>query len=245
MSITAADLIAYLTANNPTDDAGNSGGAIDTTKRPDLDQFSAAATPYIESDGADTRNITIYGRNAAGALINETQALNGVTPVAFTNSFERILAVVAASGDASRTVLVKEGSGGTVRCTLNPNQVESRSMFYASASDTATMTRYEVLYWVNTHATLSLTSAEVTLTADPSARIKIGLAASKGDITALTDRLTAPGGVSFVDDSVAVGVPTGALAAGERIATYIQQVLPANDPAAKSSFTTQLSGTTA
>src|SRR5205807_2385776 len=145
-------------------------------------------------------------------------ALNGAAVVTSTLTYERLLKAVLASGDASRTVTVRRATGDTLIATLEPNITSTRRLFYDSSSDPSVQKiRYEKFFLKNTHGTLQLNAAAVKLTADPSATIRIGCAPSKGDSATVTNRLTAPAGVTFVDDNVSQSVPTGALAAGESI----------------------------
>lgn len=81
MSITAAELIAYASASLPTDDTSTTGGAIDATRRPVFTDISSAEKLDLASSAADTRNVTIVGRDSTGAVVQETIALNGTTPV--------------------------------------------------------------------------------------------------------------------------------------------------------------------
>jgi len=248
MAIASTDLKAFGAANMVDADTGTVGGAIDETHKVEFTQFASAAIPYAESDNAgDTMNMTIEGRNAAGEIISETKALNGTTPVGFTTmgSAERILKVTLASA-ASGTVVVKEGSGGTTRITIEAGITDVTAFFRKSASAGTQQVRYEKFFWLNDHATLSLTSAQVTLTADPASRIRIALEDAVDDTGTSTNRATEPSGIgSWTDDSSAINVPGGSLAAQERIGVWAEQTLPADDPPNKSTFTTQLSGQSA
>lgn len=242
MPIVASDLVAFSSANMPEADTGTSGGAIDTASRPELTQFAAPAIVQIVSDGADTRTVTVTGRLASGVIDTEAIVANGTTPVNGAKTFERILKLVTTS-NGTRTISVKEGAGGTTRATITPNETTRRIMFYDSASGAGSLVRYEKFFWRNGHATLALTSATVTLTADPAARMKISLAASKGDSGSVANRLTSPG-LTFVDDSVAQNVPTGNVGATENIGVWVEQTLPGSDPPTKTTFTTQIAGST-
>jgi len=242
MSIVAAELIAYGSASRPSDDVSAAGGAIDLTDRPTFTQLTANAVIAAVSDGADTRTLTVQGRNAAGDVVTDVITLTGAVEAVGGVTFERILTLTLSAGSASRTVTVKQGAGGATRATLAINQVSATAFFRQSSSAASQKIRYEKFFWKNTNATLSLTTAQVMLTADPDARIRIGAAPSKGDSASVATRLTAPSSVTFVDDSVAISVPTGSLAAGEALGVWVEQDLPATDPAHKSTFTTQLSG---
>lgn len=243
MPIAATDLIAFGAASRPSDDTATVGGAIDTTDRPDFTQWTANAVAAVLSDGADTRQITIQGRTAAGAIDTEVLTLNGVTEVVGAKTWERVLTITAASASGTRTVTVRQGTGGATRATISINETSRTAMFRQSASESGIAIRYEKFFWRNNHGSLTLNSADVTLTADPDSRIRIGLAATKGDSATATNRKTAPGGISFSDDSVVLSVPTGALASTEAIGTWVEQNLPASDTAHKTTFTTRLRGT--
>lgn len=243
MSIVTGELLNYLAASMPETDAATSGGAIDTAGRPTLTQWAAPNIAQVVSDGADTRTVTVTGRNAAGAIVADAIVLNGAVPVSGVVTFERVLKVVTTTS-ASRIVTVKEAAAGTTRGTIGLNETSLRILFYDSASSTGITIRYEKLFWKNTNGSLTLTNSTITLTADPSARIRVGCDTAVDATVSVANRLTAPGSVVFVDDSVAQTVPGSNIAAGSRIGVWIELNLPANDPAAKSTFTTQLAGTT-
>jgi len=245
MSIASSDLIFYDSANVPTDDTGTSGGAISTTSRPELTQFSANAVAALISDGADTRTGTVYGRLTTGVADSEAFTLNGTTEVLLTKTWERLQRVVLNSTNASRTVSVKQGTGGTVRATVTPNETTRHISFQNAASDpSTTKTRVEKVFGKNNHGTLTLTSATVTLTADPTANIMIALAASVDDTGSVSNRLTSTG-LTFSDDNVVLSVPGGGnLAAGSAIGIWVQQTLAAGAAATKSTYTLKLAGNT-
>lgn len=245
MAILASDLKLNLSANRPTADTGTSGGAISTTSRPLSAQFSAAARPEIDSDNAaDTMNVTIVGRNAAGVEISETKALNGTTAVLFDATYERIMRITLASG-AAGTVTVAQGTGGTVRHTFAAGELVAAILFQGSASDPSVQTqRYEKTFWRNAHGSLALTAAEVMLTDDPDSRFHAAVAGSVDDTESVADRTTAPSGETFVDDDVAQTVPGGSVAAGSAIGHWIRQTLSAGASPAKSTLTSQLAGLT-
>lgn len=243
MSIATTDLIAYGVASRPTDDTSTTGGAIDLTMRPVFTQLSANAVAAFQSSSAsDTQNITITGRNAAGAIVTDTFALTGVTEKAGTVTFERIISVVLATA-AVGTITAKQGAGGSTLATIPVGEKGFYALFQNSASSSTTQTRYEKFFWYNKNATLTLTSAQVTLTADPSGKITIGLSTSKGDTGTVANRTTAPAGVTFVSTNVAQNIAGNTLEAVTGIGVWVKQTLAANDAPLKSTFTTQLNGT--
>src|SRR4051794_19809861 len=113
MSIVAADLIFYSSASVPTDDASTTGGAIDATMRVGGTQLSSAAKLAFISDGTDTRSVDIVGRLASGVVATETVVLTGAVEVLSANTYERFLSVKAQTTSGTRTVTVKQGSGGS------------------------------------------------------------------------------------------------------------------------------------
>lgn len=243
MPITANDLILYASANMPMNDTDPSGGAIDTTIRPAFTQMTANAQIAVVSDGADTRQITITGRKPDGSLVSETLTLNGTTEVLSTLTYERLLRAVLATTDAARTVTIRQGAGGATLATIPPGEKGVTATFIDSASSDVTENRYEKVFFRNSHATLTLNSAKVTLTGDPAGKIRIGLASAKNDNGQVTNRKTAPAGVTFVDDNVALDVPGNTLEAGSAIGVWVNQTLNAGDAPVRSTYTLRLSGT--
>lgn len=244
MSIVGSDLKFYAAASRPEDDASTTGGAITTAVR-FLTQFSGNAVAAVISDGADTRTITITGRLTTGAIDTEVLTLNGAVEVVGAKTWERILKAVASGTSGSRTALVKQGSGGTTRGTIGINETEVTILFkLASSSTSAGKTLYEKLFAKNTHGSLTLTTAALKLTADPSAVIKIGGAPSVDDSATVANRTTAPSSVTFVDDNVSQALPGSALAAGSAIGVWASLTLAQNNAPIKDTFTTELSGQT-
>lgn len=248
MPIAQADLKAFMSANRPDDDGDSSGGAIDLDRRCVFTQMSANSNLEIVSSNAGdtTQAFTVIGRNAAGARVTGTGTLNGTTAVAVPNGpYERILHCFIGA-DAAGTVTLRNTSGGTTWGTIDPGDRGFDALFDNSFSAVSGSTiRYEKIFWKNTHSTNTLNLAIVKLTADPATRIRIGLAVTKDDTQAVANRLTAPGGgVTFVDDGADAPVTGNTLEAGVAIGTWIEQNLPGGDSPNRSTYTTQLGGTT-
>lgn len=120
-----------------------------------------------------------------------------------------------------------------------------RPFYNAVAPTSGTRKYYDKLFFKNTHATLSLTTAQVVEQADPTAKIAFGLAASKGDTGgngAGNNRQVAPSGITF--DSATKAVPTNTLAAGETIGVWLELSLAAGDSPQDSTYTLRLTGNT-
>lgn len=245
MPIVSADLIAFAAANMPEDDASTTGGAISSTGKVEITDIAATDNVEVLSDGADTRNITVTGRIASGAIVAETISLTGTTPVTSTNQFERIEKCVLSGTDASRTVTVRRATGDTLICTIGPTLLSQRRLFYDSSSDPSSgKIRREKFFVKNSHGSISLTGATITLTTDPANRYRIGCAPSVGDSATTANRLATPSSVTFVDDSVAQSIPGGTLASGASIGIWVEQNLPSADPPHKSSITYRIDGST-
>lgn len=244
MAIAAADLKAYQSASHAENDVDTQGGAIATAGIVEFTDIAATDNVEALSDGADVRTLTVYGRNAAGAIISEIITLNGATPVTSTNTYERILKAVLSAADGARTVTLRRATGDTLIASLGPNITSTRRLFYDSASDPSVQKiRFEKFFWKNTHGSLQLNAAAMKLTADPSVTIRIGCAPSKDDSATIANRLAVPASVTFVDDNVSQSVPTGALASAQAIGVWAEMTLAAGNAPVKSTFTTQLSGT--
>jgi hypothetical protein len=243
MSITAAELIVFGSANRPVDDTSTSGGAIDATSRPTFAQI--AATDNIEvlssAAGDTTQTVTLTGRNAAGEYVSDVLSLNGVAVITSTVVFERLLKA-RLSATCAGNITVRRATGDTLLGTIIIGEREFYANFIKSASDTGAVSRYEKVFAKNTNGSLTLNDADITLTADPDSRIKIALEASKGGSSSIANRL-ATTGLSFSDDNVVLSVPTGLLATTENIGIWIEQALLSADAAFKSSYTLRIRGT--
>ena len=249
MSITAAELVLYGPANNPTADGTTSGGAIDATRRPVFTQLLANSTLVYQSSSADVRQATATGRDNTGAVQTETVTLNGTLAVSGAQAFSRLQSVNLNTSGTGQQVTIGGsgiGIGGGGLGVIYPNEVGFYMLFRNAFSTSSLQTRYEKMFGKNTDATLTLTTATVTLTADPSGVLTMGLATSVNDSGSVASRLnTAPGGVSFVGVGTVQNLPgTQNLAAASAIGIWISQALAVNNAPILNSFTTQLSGNT-
>lgn len=241
MPIVQADLKKRGAASYPEADTGASGGAISTTTQlKKFTQASSTAPKAASSNAADTMVLTLYGRLTTGVNDSEAIALNGTTQITFTKTFLYLTKATLASA-AAGTVTVYMNNGSTVIVAIDPGFTKQIAFFVNSESEASVAVRYEKEYWTNTHGTLTLQAANYKLTADPSAKIKVGVESSADQ--SVTNRKTAPGSVTFVDDNVDINITS--LAAGAHKGFWIEQTLAANDTAFNSTYTTELRGTTA
>lgn len=251
MSILAAELIAYGSANMPEDDTSSYGGAIDATDKVLFTDIAATDTVKIVSSNAGdtTQTVTVTGRLASGVIDSDALSLNGTTVVTGSKSFERILKVVVNAAHTG-TITVTRNTGGATIGTLESGILILRRLFYksfAEASGGSTKTYYEKIFLKNTNATLSLLGAAVVETADPLGLLTFTLENAVGGTTSKSNRLTVPASGetsnSAVFDGASKNVPGTDLAAGAAIGVWIKLILAAGAAAAKSTYTLQLSGT--
>lgn len=113
------------------------GTADDDDGSVELTAFSSGAKVALTSDGADTRNVTIIGE-VSGVRTSETVALDGTNEVLSTNTYDagRLYLVYPASTSASRTITIKQGTGGTSRGTIAPNK--KSAILYLNVSSKVT-----------------------------------------------------------------------------------------------------------
>ena len=98
---------------------GFDDGDDDDSTQGNMTALSANAVIAGISSAADTRTVTLYGLNAAGAAQSETIVLNGTTEVLGLLTFSKVYAAkVSATG--AQTVTLKQGAGGTTRGTIGP-----------------------------------------------------------------------------------------------------------------------------
>jgi len=255
VSITNAELVFLAAVNRPNDDVSTGGGAIDLTCGCGaINHLTAAAViSFVSTNSGDTMNITISGRTASGVYTTETLAMNGTTEVSSVNTYQRILDVTFASLPAG-VISVYQGTGtGTLIGGFNSAghpYYKDTALFKKSASSSTAVTRYDKVFFKNTDASLTLTGATVTLVADPSGRISIGLETALNDVNTITNRLTAPAGITFQGVGTAINVPNSQnLTNGSYIGIWVRQALLANDGAfdygvSGSQLEIQLSGNT-
>lgn len=96
---------------------GFDDGDDDDSPQGNMTAFGANAVVAVVSSAADTRTVTAYGLNAAGAAQSEVITLNGTTEVLGLLTFSKVYACrVSATG--AQTVTIKQGAGGTTRGTI-------------------------------------------------------------------------------------------------------------------------------
>lgn len=249
MPIASTDLLVYHALNRPTDDTTTTGGAIDLDWRPVFTQLAANDDIEVLSSAAGdtTQTATIWGRNAAGEIVTQAVTLSGTTAVIFSTAgiLERVLRCQI-SADAVGTVTFRRSIAGATVATIAIGERGTSIMFYDSSSDpSVTKTRYEKVFYLNNHATLTLTNAKVQLSADPSTKLNISVDDAVNGTTTAANRVTNPGvAQAYVGVGVQITVPGGGnLAAASRIGMWIRQSLGVADTPIKNTFDLRADGT--
>lgn len=86
-----------------------------------LGAWTAGAVASLQSDAADTRTVRVVGLVGAARTVEDV-VLTGATPVLTTAVFTDVLAVRPLTTSGTRTITVKQGSGGAARGTVPPGK---------------------------------------------------------------------------------------------------------------------------
>lgn len=250
MSVAASDLVIYHAANNPDDDASTVGGAIDTLRRPDFTQVTAADTvEVISSSASDTQNCTIEARKADGTVVSETVALTGLTAKIFSGNgaIDRILKVELASV-AIGTITVRKSVAGATYRTIPIGERGFSMVFRKGTSITSgTQNYYAKVFVKNTNGSFALTSSIFKQSADPAARITHLPANVVDDTATVANRLTAPAAGNTLDPDTFddTDKTVGTIGFGTAWGVWLRLQLPTSDPPIRNTYTLQLDGQTA
>lgn len=217
MPIVASDLIVLGSVNHQETDAGTPQGGLAALSKK-IEFTDLAADDQIEllsSSASDTdQQYDVVGKTGAGADVSENLTLTGTTPVVTSATYERVNKVVRTAGAALVGIVTiqRDAAAGAISTFENAAASktgidfdEFRKLFIGVVIPAATDVFYEKVHYYNSHATLTLTSANVQLSdaSDPSdTDLQLGLESTLDDSATSTNRLTAPSGPTFVDNQV-------------------------------------------
>jgi len=248
MSILTTDLVAWAAANNPTTDSGSVGGAIDLLRFIDFTQMTGNDTiqAVSSSAGDTTQTITVTGRDAGGnVVVSSATTLTGTTPVTISGlgTVERILkAELSATCAGTITVRSTTGPGTNFSRTIAIGLRGFFAIFQQGASNpSSTVTYYAKFFWKNQHATLDLTSATVVESADPSGLLAHGNEGTLDDTNTSTNRITAPGGITFASTPANVA-NSQSLTHAKAQGVWLRLSLGVGQAAQRTTYTSQLTG---
>jgi hypothetical protein len=245
VSVVASDLVQYHAATQSDVDATPVGGAIDTLRRPDFTQVTAGDTVEVISNNAgDTQNCTIEARKADGTIVSETLALTGVAAKIFAGNgaIDRILKVELASNAVGSVTVRKSVAGATYRVIPAGERGFSMVMRKGSSSTSGGVNYFAKTFWKNTNGVNALLGATISESADPAGVMTHGVATAVNDSGTAANRQTAPAGVTI--DGTAKSIPGTDLAAGAAIGLWMQMTLAISNVAIKSTYTSQIAGST-
>ena len=249
MSIIAADFLLLPCANFVEDDVSMGGGAVGTGRVGAIvaQSDTLGACQVLSSNAGDTtQTATIRARHPSGVIeTSNGVTLNGTTPITITypsanNNTLRILwAQVSPSPSGTATF---RSTTPVTMATVGPLYTKESSLFANSVSAVAGVTRYDKVFWYNNNGGGFVAETPVfRLTADPQTRIRQGVSTSKNDSATIANRVTAPAGITFVDDNVDQAGPAS-LSPADAQGVWIEFASKADDPSAPfyDSFTTQV-----
>jgi hypothetical protein len=118
---------------------GLDDGDDDDTTQGNGSEFSGSAVVAVISDGSDTRDVTVVGLDGSGDPQTEVITLNGTSEVLGALTFSAVYGASVSATDGSRTVLVKQGTGGTTRFTIGPTFKASWVWLAANSQGAAIM----------------------------------------------------------------------------------------------------------
>ena len=251
MPVLDSDIVVYGSASMPDDDAPQDiGGAIDLTTRISFTDIAATDQVEIFSDNAgdNTQTVTLFGRNAAGELISDPVALNGLTVVSSALTFERIEKILVSAAHAGNITL-RDQDSDTEIVVIESGVLQIRRPFYGAGAEAAAGAQriyYEKIFFRNNHATLSLTNAQILEQIDPTGLVAFGLEATLGGTDtngAGNNRQVAPAGYSFDDTAKAVANAQNHTALAAQ-GVWLSLTLAAGAAAQNSSYTLRESGET-
>jgi hypothetical protein len=219
-----------------------------TATRTGTAQSGSGITDEITLDASASASASAYawmvirltGGTGAGQ-IRYIVSYDGITKIAIVNR------VWTTPPDNTTTFRISKG----IVFEKTPHEVlEVRRIFYGGApeplGDLVTKTLHEKVFWVNTHATLSLTNATIEEVTDVYDLFEFAVAPTKGDTDtngAGNNRTVAPTtGLSFSSDSD--GVPGDVLNAGESIGVWLALTLVPGEIAIHDPYIPRLIGQT-
>jgi hypothetical protein len=260
MSVTANDIVIYGAVSRAENDSDAHGGDILTSSRYIFGDAALANSPaasggdgtlrYLSTNDADNGvDVTVYGRNLGGSLVNETRTLanSGVVQTG-TQVFERIMKVVVDAHDYD--VEVKDSASNEL-VTIESGVLEVRRPFYNASSDpNAEKTYYEKVFVKNNHSVLNLLGTTfIDGGGDSNNYVTFAIASEINSTETLTNRLTPPTGTGvggFSKTTKTLDDETGSedLDAGDAAAVFLKMTLPQNAVAGRDVWVLQVSGST-
>lgn len=242
MAVVQADLKLYASANNPADDTSTLGGAIDTGTQITGSSIGELFNKKAANAGGGADKTT-YGKAFYKNTNGTDSFLSGVVWVEnglIAPSGDGIFSIVSDSASDDTTKYVKliycsSGTYTTENVTLNGTS----SVVSSGSADAGELINIELRLVADD--SLTTATGDITITRGSQLGIipagyknatgcyALGLAASLNDTATTTDRLTAPGAISFSYVNTEAGAISCAatMTAGDGQGIWIRQILPA------------------
>ena len=247
MSVASSDLVLYASADMPENNSAAAGGAIDSGVRVTFDDPSAASQliVYSSSESDTSQSLILTGRDAVGSIVSESISLSGSSQKTSINTYERILK--AQLSPAGVGIVTVSGNNYNKITDIPVGETGFRRPFYdATASLTVGKTYYDKFFVKNNHSSSALTSAAVIeVSSGQYDKITFALEDSKKSNQSVTNRTTAPTGVTGGFGSGSSGIIGGQLSAQDYQGVWLKLSLNAGQSDVNSFYQVQISGATA
>jgi len=244
MSIVPSDIVIYSSQNMPLDDSSVAGGSINSGIRVVFeDVTNTGVITAFSSSALDTGNITVVGRDVVGIITNDTFQLNGTSPVAGTQNFERIISC-SVDNISSGNISI---SGNIFLGSIYQNESGFTRPFYnatANPNGGADKVLYEKVFIKNNNTTNALLDATVQeISSGLYSKIQFGLEKGQNYNESVANRLTAPTGVTSYGSGIS-GVSNTNISPLDAQGVWLKFDLNAGDSAQDSFYQLQIAGGT-
>lgn len=250
MALSGTDLVMYGSANMPESGGVIAGSGIDLTTRVIFDSATGVNTlndrvAVLSTLAADVKPIVVTGRDSGGVIVAETINMNGTTPVTGSQTFERLLKIVATQSHSGTVTVRATNLSGLA--TMESGVDTIRRPFYnvsADASGGSTRNFYEKVFLKNKSATNALLDAVFIESSDPSGKVTFAVSSGINDNLGVANRETQPVDNVTAFDSSNKNPSGSIINTGVAIGLWLNLTLNAGDTPAKTTYTLQASGTT-
>lgn len=204
----------------PENDVDDAGGAAATTTQVSFLDFSETGTfDVVSADaGDDGTAVTVYGRDASGASVDETVNLSSAAPVAGSQEFAYVDKIVLGAACAGQ-VVVRRSPGIETTATILPGTTDVRKPFYAAAANpTVRRVFYEKVFFSNdSDPAVALSAPAVMLGSGAVAHSGTARAGGAQSVDLATDAVATSGHYADMLAYIVDGTGAGQF---DRIASY-------------------------
>ena len=250
-AFTVADyIVPYCASSHPQTDSASPGGGVDTSMRAVFTDLAVDDDIEVLSDDVDDVGISILvrGRDSSENAVQQLAQLNGTTAVILSTLgvIDRIQEVILTDLTEGNITVRRSVSGATIG-VIPSGELGFRRVFRSAyPHPTQSKLYYEKIFLRNNHPTVTLQSAVISESADPSGSLVFTLDALKDDDSTSETRLDAPS-TDDTDpdtfDASAKSVPEGGgLDPFEVIGIWLRITVDAAETPFKNTYTLGVSG---